>query len=254
MQQDSIKHTPVTIVMPRSIDMFRYLIYRDNSADGYVSYDEIPKEIFKNSKVFHCGTLIMASPVASKTTIKAIQSAKKNNVVVSIDVNLRVNSWKSKTEMIKQTKKIIADSDILKMTKEECDVLNIDPKKISQNNDQVILVTDGARGASLYYKNNYVYCQAPSVKAIDVTGAGDAFTAAFLSYYLKNWTNNITKDLLQKSLCFAVYAGAKAVQKYGGIESLPDTNQIKELQEKHLKNEAYTETKIPDVNSTIHYR
>lgn len=217
IQIDKEKPTTVTIVMPKSEDMQRYVIYRNNTADGSVSFDEIPDNIFKGTKIFHCGTLAMSSPIANRTTQLAIKSAKEHGAIISVDVNLRPSSWGSQQEMIKASLQLIEQSDVVKMTKEESLILNINPKEAVKGNNKIILVTDGGEGAKVYYKDDCITCKAPSVKVVDETGAGDSFTSSFLHFYLLHVHTMETKELLTKGLQFAVYAGSEAVQRHGAI-------------------------------------
>lgn len=226
VQRDNERHTTVTIVMPRSEDMLRYAIYRSGSADGALSFEEIPAELLANTRILHCGSLAMSSPIANETTLKAIASAKRHGAIISVDVNLRPNSWSSQEEMIAQSRKLIGLSDIVKMTKDESQVLNLSPAEIAGTSDKIILVTDGGEGAAIYNKSFQTACKAPVVEVVDATGAGDAFTSAFLHYYLEHADKLEMEELLTSGVRFAVYAGAEAVQKHGAIMSLPNLEQM----------------------------
>lgn len=217
VQYDNERFTTITIVMPDSRDMQRYLIYRGDTADGYVTLEDVPKDLFKYTKIFHCGSLLMSSGVASKTAQQAIEAAKEYGVTVSVDVNLRPNSWSSQREMIHTAVKLVEQSDIVKMTREESETLNINPMDIIKQSDKMVLVTNGGEGAKLYYQGNVVSCKAPSVEVVDETGAGDAFMSAFLHYYLQNDQPMERMELLTKALRLAVDAGAEAVQRQGAI-------------------------------------
>lgn len=217
IQRDKKKPTTITIAMPQSEDSGRYVMYRNNTADGSVSFDEIPDDLFNSAKIFHCGTLAMSSPIAYQTTQQAIKEAKKNGVIISIDVNLCPSSWNSQQEMIKVFNQLIDQSDIVKMTKEESLALNINPKHIVKGNNKIILVTDDGGGAKIYYKDDCIVCKAPSVNVIDETGAGDSFMSSFLHFYLRYAHMLELKELLTNGLQFAVYAGSKAMQRHGAI-------------------------------------
>lgn len=74
---------------------------------------------------------------------------------------------------------------------------------------KIIVVTDGARGAYVYSGGAVFYEDALSVtKVVDTTGAGDAFSAGFITGYLKS--NNV-----QTALHEGNKLGAKIVQKIG---------------------------------------
>ena len=75
VQIDPQRFTTVTIVMPKSEDMLRYAIYRSGSADGALSFQDIPAELFSHARVLHYGSLCMASESSRQTTLLAIQAA-----------------------------------------------------------------------------------------------------------------------------------------------------------------------------------
>lgn len=86
-------------------------------------------------------------------------------------------------------------ADLVKMSYEKID-WNISLNKLIGFKNQTLLITDGANGSHLYLNNKIIHQQATKPKKIiDTTGAGDAFTAAFLSSYLKDedWQSCLSK-------------------------------------------------------------
>ncbi len=68
-------------------------------------------------------------------------------------------------------------------------------------NDQIVIITQGEKGSFGYYRGKVFFQKAFSVKKIiDTTGAGDGYTAGFLSSYLK------TKDIERSMFNGAKYA------------------------------------------------
>ena len=50
----------------------------------------------------------------------------------------------------------------------------------------VVLITLGAEGAGVYHEEGYRVVPGQRTQVVDTIGAGDAFSAAFLSHYLLN--------------------------------------------------------------------
>jgi sulfofructose kinase len=74
--------------------------------------------------------------------------------------------------------------------------------------DDVVVVTDGKNGSYAYNKQDVYYEPAyPTAKIIDTTGCGDAYTAAFISSYLRH-------EDVQK----AMKAGSKYASRILGIK------------------------------------
>lgn len=79
----------------------------------------------------------------------------------------------------------------------------------------VVVVTLGSEGALLLRRgSDEVRVAAPSVHAVDATGAGDTFCGAFAA--------GLAEDMeLEQALRFAVTAASLSVQSYGAVPSIP---------------------------------
>ena len=84
----------------------------------------------------------------------------------------------------------------------------------------VVVVTLGSEGALLLRRgSDEVRVAAPSVHAVDATGAGDTFCGAFAA--------GLAEDMeLEQALRFAVTAASLSVQSYGAVPSIPLRAQI----------------------------
>ena len=97
-------------------------------------------------------------------------------------------------------------------------------RMLASQGPREVLITLGPKGA--YYFNAASGAEqtvrAVPVQAIDETGAGDAFRAAFVHEWLR------TKDV-QKALGKARLAGAYAVTHLGGYDAMPTVAQLKHI-------------------------
>lgn len=234
VQIDPQRFTTVTIVMPKSEDMLRYAIYRSGSADGALSFQEIPAELFSHARVLHYGSLCMASESSRQTTLLAIQAAKDHGMMTSVDVNLRPNSWKSAAQMAQEARRLVELSDIVKLTLDEARLLALDMAALTKAG-KIVIVTDGANGASIHADGISVSRPAMDVDVLDVTGGGDAFMSAFLYYYTTHCGTMPLRELLGEALSFCVASSSVAIQRYGGISSLPTLEEIHELEAKNTQ-------------------
>ena len=67
------------------------------------------------------------------------------------------------------------------------------------------------------------------VKAVDATGAGDAFWGGFLASLLMNGVttaDDLTVDKIREALKYGNASGGLCVQKMGGIPALPTKEEI----------------------------
>ena len=96
----------------------------------------------------------------------------------------------------------------------------------------VVVETLGAQGARCYWQDAVWELPGRPAKAVDATGAGDAFWGGFLSCLLHKGvysTQQLTKSLLQEAMEYGNAAGWLCVQKKGAIESLPTLAEIERI-------------------------
>ncbi len=93
----------------------------------------------------------------------------------------------------------------------------------------VAVITDGARGALLRVGGERIRQDVFPVNAVEPTGAGDAFTAGFISRMIaRNWQGADGDDLR-----FAMACGALATTMPGAMDGLPTRDQVTEFLHAH---------------------
>lgn len=95
--------------------------------------------------------------------------------------------------------------------------------KLKKIGGQIVVITDGVRGAWAIQEEKIWFVPAIKVTACDSTGAGDAFCGAFWGAYLKG-------EKIAECLKWGIINGGSVVQFYGGQKGL--------LSEAELKKEA----------------
>lgn len=74
----------------------------------------------------------------------------------------------------------------------------------------MVIVTLGSDGASLYSKEGMIHSPVREVKAVDTTGAGDAFAAGFIAAYIK-------EQKLENCLDFGNSIASSCVKEFGAM-------------------------------------
>lgn len=155
-----------------------------------VAYDNIslPTSTCFDADAFYFGTLAQRG-TKSKETLQQLLNG--NYKEIFFDINIRQNYYSA--EMIDES---LRKATIFKVSREEIDVLNIDgtPEEICRvlsqkyNNIKLIIVTLDADGSFIYdtRSQNIIYSPKPMSKVVSTVGAGDSFSACFLSNYLQN--------------------------------------------------------------------
>jgi ribokinase len=109
----------------------------------------------------------------------------------------------------------------LRMITNEND-LDIGARLILNNGPEIVFLKYGDKGCRIYTHGKTISFPAFSVKAIDTTGAGDAFDAAMIYALIK-------KIPLKYAGYFANAAGALVTQSIGSQTSQPSLTKIKEF-------------------------
>lgn len=169
------------------------LVTLNNGTPSYnlvqnVAYDNIPlpeKDCFK-ADAFYFGTLAQRSENSQKTLDELLKGDYKE---VFFDINIRQHYYSS--EMIDESLK---KTTIFKISREEIGVLGIEgtPEEICNvladkyKNLKLILVTLDKDGSFLYETSSkkVTYSPKPTSAVVSTVGAGDSFSACFLSNYL----------------------------------------------------------------------
>lgn len=217
-----------------------FSFYRDPGADTTIHPEEINYDLIKTSKVFHFGSLSMTAEPARSATFSAIRCAKQSGCMVSYDPNLRPPLWESMDMAKQQIKSVMSFVDIIKISEEEMEFItgekDLDKGTGIIYNDygiKLILVTMGSRG-SFYRFGDITGARDTykSMKAVDTTGAGDAFLGGFLYFMLSCGVTNL-KELdagkLENSIAFANATASLCVTEKGAIPAMPSLSSVLEL-------------------------
>lgn len=96
---------------------------------------------------------------------------------------------------------------------------SLDPAEILRFGPRTALVTLGARGCVAATATETASCPGFPVEAVDTTGAGDCFNAAFAVSQLRGWT-------LQRGVEFAAAAAAISIGRVGGHAAAPSMAEV----------------------------
>ncbi|MFT5874914.1 MAG: 5-dehydro-2-deoxygluconokinase [Clostridium sp.] len=210
------------------------IMYRDNVADLKISLEDINKEYIKSSKIFLIsGTALSKSP-SREAVLLAVELARKNKVIVFLDIDYRAAAWSSIAEASVYYKLIAEKSDVVIGTREEFDVLefNVDSgnnddyktaKRFFDYNAKIVIVKHGEDGSIAYTKSGEVYKGGIfRTKFLKTYGAGDSFASAFTYGVLQEWTLDKCLEfgaasasiVISRTKCAESMAGAKEIREY----------------------------------------
>jgi len=204
----------------------RSFYYREKSPTSTMNAKELNEEYFKNAKVLHITGVFPSINMNNREVIlEAVKLAKKNNLIISFDPNIRLKMW-SKEEAKTYIDKLLPYVDILLIGDEEIEILleetNIEKaiKTFHGYGIGKVIVKKGAKGAIGSDGENIYDVEGIKPKAlVDTVGAGDGFAAGFLTALLKGET-------LENTIRFANAVGSLVVGVEGDNEGLPYYDEV----------------------------
>ena len=208
---------------------------RKPGADTQITFDELPRGLVDEAKVFHFGTLSLTNEPARTATYRAVEYAKKQGKLITYDPNLRKPLWKDLEFAKEQLLWGLTQADVVKISDEEVEVLfDLNPEEgaehiLQEYGVKLVFVTCGAEGC--IYRNAIAGGKVPAlsgIKASDTTGAGDIFggSAVWKLLQLGKSPDALTNDELKDIVTFACAAAGLSTTRPGGISSVPSYDEV----------------------------
>ena len=238
LRMDEQVHTTLALVHTYPDGDRDFSFYRDPGADMRLTADEIPEEMIAGSQIFHFGTLSMTHEGVRRATLKALDVAKKNGVLISFDPNLRPPLWPSLDAAKEQVLCGLGYCDILKISDNEIqwltgfDDYNEGAAWICMRYPEIslILVSLGKEGSRAYYGKETVEVPAFVQKnTVETTGAGDTFCGCVLNYILEHGLKGLSRSDLTEMLRFANAAASLITTRKGALRVMPTKQEVEAL-------------------------
>ncbi len=195
--------------------------YRHQSPTLTYKNEEINEEYIKQAKILHVSGVFPAVNDTNKEVMAhLLKLAKKNNLTVSFDPNIRLKLWGAE-EAVQTLRSYLPYVDLLMTGEEEAEILfgTSNPDEVYEIAKgfgiEHVILKQGERGAIGFRDGERVH--SPVIdkgKVIDVIGAGDGFAAGYLYSLIKEMS-------LEKSLMFANAVAAHVIGVEGDNEGLP---------------------------------
>jgi 2-dehydro-3-deoxygluconokinase len=225
---DPIGPTGLMIKERRSSQLARVMYYRSDSAGSRLTVDDIDESAVAAAKVVHLtGITTAISRSAREAVFACMEIARAGGTLVSWDLNYRSALW-SPADAAPVLRDAAAKSDIVFATDDEARLLVDGPDAtalaagLARLGAREVLVKRGADGAAALLAGTSYVVPAEQVVAVDHVGAGDAFTAGYLSATC----NGLGAG---ERLRTATLAGAFAVTVAGDWEGLPSLDELETL-------------------------
>ncbi|WP_433612640.1 sugar kinase [Dactylosporangium sp. CA-139114] len=223
---DPERPTGLMFLEQRTADVTRVQYHRARSAGSALSADDLRGPLAAGARVLHLTGITPAlSGSAREATLWAAGAASATGVAVCLDVNYRARLW-PRDEARSVLAPLAAHASIVVASHDELDLVGppgADEAAVvaglRRAGTDTVLVKLGAAGARVHTRDHVHHAEAVAATAVDTVGAGDAFTAGYLSGRL---------DGLDAVGCLrrAVTLGAFAVSTRGDWEGLPRRDEL----------------------------
>ncbi|MBI9108932.1 MAG: carbohydrate kinase [Spirochaetales bacterium] len=209
----------------------------NRGADAELGFEDLDFEKIRASKIVHFGSATaLLEGRLQKTYIKLMELCRNEKIFSSFDPNYRGNLWKNNDEeFIRLSLDCIRKSDFIKLSEEELFLLtgeselNAAVDRIERPDSSILTITLGSRGTLVSAKGESRIIESVKIKSVDSTGAGDAFTGAFLlkTAELEDpFSLYSDSEKLWEIISFSNKVGAIVCTKLGAIAALPSLEEV----------------------------
>jgi fructokinase len=224
--------TGVTFVDVAANGARSFLFYRHPSADMTLSIEMLADldPCVLTADWLHVGSSSLAREPSRAATLDAIERARASGAKLSIDVNARGHLWSSREELRAVVLPVTLAADVVKVNEDDLGALGFSrdgagARALHARRDGVTFFTSGPRGAHGWWGDVSVKARARTVRVVDVTGAGDAFTAGSLAILARAWSASAQArparaEILQRAVELGCELGSRAVTRLGATTAI----------------------------------
>jgi len=240
VRYDTQARTTMAFIAKPDVNTQEFVFYRNPGADTLLRADELDRDLLRETRVLHFGSLSLGQEPIRSTTWEALALAKEAGALISFDVNYRPTLWDSPSAAIEQVRAMIPHAHLVKINEVELELLtgSQDPaasQRLLADGPQLVVVTLGPLGSYFCCASGAEAVPAFQVNTLDATGCGDAFIAGLLCQLIStdDWQSQLKPDRLRAILRYANAVGALTAQKVGVIPALPSAAQVDEFLKSH---------------------
>lgn len=191
-----------------------FAFYRNPCADALLHPRDLRAAPWAGARIFHYGSISLIAEPSRSATLEALERARRRGLLISCDPNLRLPLWPSAARARAGMREALRHAEVVKISEEELEFLGSMPRA------RLVVITRGPQGGRVLCEGRRFDFPAFPVRAVDTTGAGDAFVAGLLY--------GLLRDLpIQETARFAAACGALATLKRGAIPALPTAKAVR---------------------------
>jgi fructokinase len=146
------------------------------------------------SFLFSGGLALELEPMA--LTVEALIATRSDDCAVMLDVNCRPKMIRDRERYLERVTRLIARSDVVKVSDDDLAYLmpEHDPlagaRAVLAHGPQVVLLTAGGSTVQVLARDGEAAVPVQPVAVVDTIGAGDSFSAGFVSWWVASGRTN----------------------------------------------------------------
>jgi fructokinase len=200
-----------------------YRFYRDGTSAAGLTVEDALAVVPDGVEMIHAGTLgLIFEPTAA--AMEAVVERLAETALVMIDLNCRPSAITDPEGYRARLDRLLPRCDVVKAS--DADLEYLDPgrpdveaaRALLGRGPAVVLLTRGARGATVVSVDGDVEVDAPRVEVADTIGAGDAFGGGFLAWWRREGLGPIDlqrTDGVVEATKFACLVAARTCERPG---------------------------------------
>ncbi len=212
-----------------------YLFYRKGGACVNLRREELEVQAIEQAGIFYFSTLALTEEPLRSTALYAIETARRAQTLVALDLNYRASAWPNGTAARREISGVLEKVDLLKVNREELAFITggvnddaVCARFLQEHAGlKLLILTDGAAGSTVFPKNQppLRFPAGAGRPVVDTTGAGDSYMGAFL-YALAREDLRMARDTIHRAGGLAARAAAHTVSGKGAIAAMPDAQTL----------------------------
>lgn len=202
-----------------------FLNARESTADLMLGPAHFPAHGLSGVAWLHFTSGPLRTPAGRALVAALRREARERGVVTAMDANLRPGAWPSAAANVAAVLRACRGVDLLKCNLDEARALtgarsvSTALRQLRALAGRAAVVTLGPRGAVALGEGGVVEVDAPRVKVVDTTGAGDAAMAGITACLLgqPRWSNAVLVQALTRGMAL----GSRVCTALGATTALP---------------------------------